>query len=363
MNRRKGLSIASLNVNSLLAKIDEVRLLVKNKCIDILTINETKIDGKVDDQLIAIDDFSLIRRDRNRQGGGVALYVRNTVGFRPRQDFPNKLLEIICIEVEPPHSNPFIVIAWYRPPSEPNSCFDSLQENLSFFDREGKEIIILGDTNCDFSHANNNPSHVVQLHELYDLFGMTQLIKEPTRVTLDSSTLIDHIATTNCNNIAESGVLEISLSDHYLVYCIRKLRGGVKRQHKYITSRQLKHFNQDAFLSDLSAVDWEAIVANAHDIDDAVRQWTHIFALIVEKHAPTLSRRVSDRYTPWLNADYFKLAKTRDKLKSQAVKGNSKLLMECYKQIRNRVNNMNTQLKRKYFSEKLTQFQGDLKKT
>ena len=59
----------------------------------------------------------------------------------------------------------------------------------------------------------------------------------------------------------------------------------------------------------------------------------------------------------------LELAKTRDKLKSQAVKGNSKLLMECYKQIRYRVNNMNTQLKRKYFSEKLTQFQGDLKKT
>ena len=85
---------------------------------------------------------------------------------------------------------------------------------------------------------------------------MTQLIKEPTRVTLDSLTLIDHIATTNCNNIAESGVLEISLSDHYLVYCIRKLRGGVKRQHRYITSRQLKNFNQDAFLFDLSEVDW-----------------------------------------------------------------------------------------------------------
>ena len=156
--------MASLNVNCLLAKIDEVRLLAKNKCIDILTVNETKIDSKVDDQLIAVDDFSLLRNDRNRQGGGVALYVRNTVGFRPRQDFPNKSLEIICIEVEPPHSNPFIVIAWYRPPSEPNSCFDSLQENLSFFDREGKEIIILGDTNCDFSHANNSPSHVVQLH-------------------------------------------------------------------------------------------------------------------------------------------------------------------------------------------------------
>ena len=66
-------------------------------------------------------------------------------------------------------------MSWYRPPSEPNSCFDSLHENLSCLDGEGKEI------------------------------------KEPIRVMLDSSTLIDHIATTNCNNITESGVFKISL--------------------------------------------------------------------------------------------------------------------------------------------------------
>ena len=67
----------------------------------------------------------------------------------------------------------------------------------------------------------------MQLHDLYDLFGMTQLIKEPTRVTLDSSTLIDHIATTNCNNIAESGVLEICLSDHHLAHRIRNYAVGL----------------------------------------------------------------------------------------------------------------------------------------
>ena len=203
----------------------------------------------------------------------------------------------------------------------------------------------------------------MQLRELYDLFDTKQIIKVPTRVTLDRSTLIDHIATTNRNNITESGVLKIGLSDHYLVYCVRKLRGGVKHQHKYITSRQLKNFSQEAFLSDLSEVDWETLVANTQDIDVAVREWTQIFSLILEKHAPTLRRRVSDKYTPWLNADYFKLAKTRDKLKTRAVKSNSKLLMESYKQIRNRLNNLNTQLNCEYFSEKITQFQGDLKKT
>ena len=239
--------MASLNVNSLIAKIDEIQLLVQNEKIDILAINETKIDHKIEDRLISLEDFSLCRYDRSRQGGGVALYVRNAVRFKPRENLPNKSLELICIEVEPPNLNPFIVIAWYRPPSKSNSCFVNLDENLSFLDGEGKEIIILGDTNCDICHRDTTPSHVVQLRELYDLFDMKQIIKEPTRVTLDSSTLIDHIATTSCNNITESGVLNIGLSDHYLVYCVRKLRGGVKHQHKYFTSRQLKNFNQEAF--------------------------------------------------------------------------------------------------------------------
>ena len=74
-------------------------------------------------------------------------------------------------------------------------------------------------------------------------------------------------------------MLKISFSDHYLVYCVRKLRGGIKHLHKYITSRQLKNLNQEAFLSELSEVDWEALVADAQVIDDAVRKWTKYFRL------------------------------------------------------------------------------------
>ena len=168
-------------------------------------------------------------------------------------------LELIDIEVEPPNSSPFVVIGWYRPPSEPISCFDSLHKNRRFFDGEGKEVFFLGDANCDFCHREISPSHIVKLCELYDLFGMTQMIQEPTRVTLDGSTMIDHIATSDCNNIVESGVLNISLSDHYLVYCVRKLRGDAKHQHKYETFRQRKNFSKETFLSDFSEVDWGAL--------------------------------------------------------------------------------------------------------
>ena len=268
----------------------------------------------------------------------------------------------MCIEIEPPNASPFIIVAWYRPPSVPISCFESLEENLRFLDRENKEIIILGDTNCDFSLPTpSNANHSSHLREIYDLFGFRQLIEEPTRITLHSSSLIDHIATSEYRNISESGVIKTSLSDHFLIYCIRKFRGGVKRQHKCITSRQLKNFDKTTFLSDLSEVNWEEIIANASDSDDAVRGWTTIFSLILDKHAPNLTRRVSDKYTPWLNSEFFQLAKTRDKLKIQAVKSKSTLLMDCYKQIRNRVNKLNLRLKRKYFSEKISECHGDLK--
>ena len=94
-------------------------------------------------------------------------------------------------------------------------------------------------------------------------------------------------------------MIKTSLSDHFLIYCISKFRGGVKRQHKYITSRQLKHFDKTAFLSNLSEVNWEEIITNTSDSDDAVRSWTTIiFSLILDKLAPNLTRRVSDKYTP-----------------------------------------------------------------
>ena len=61
----------------------------------------------------------------------------------------NGVLEMISVEVEPKGAGPFVVVAWYRPPTEPVETFMKLANNIDFFDRENKEIIILGDTNCD----------------------------------------------------------------------------------------------------------------------------------------------------------------------------------------------------------------------
>ena len=94
-----------------------------------------------------------------------------------------------------------------------------------------------------------------------------QLTGEPTRETLTTSSIIDHIATTNARNIVSSGVHKVSLSDHCLVYCIRKFNGVVEKDHKMIKTCQTKNFNEEAFLADVSAICWEQILTETDDIN------------------------------------------------------------------------------------------------
>ena len=349
-------------------------MLVKELGIHILAINETKLDNTIDDKLVNIDGFTIKRRDRDRNGGGVAVYLKDTLldKFTVREDVPKSFLELLCIEIKPVLAAPFLGMAWYRPPNASADTFDYLEESLQFLDREDKEIILLGDTNCDISaiysktgHVtlNDIPAHSSQLLEIYNLFGLHQLIKSPSRETLTSTTLIDHIATTNESNIVTSGVHKTSLSDHYLIYCVRKFRGASKKQHKYISTRQMKNFDQTKFVNDLLEVDWNGIVQNTDDIDVVINNWTSIFSLILERHAPIRERRVSEKFCPWLTSDLKVMCKARDKLKKQAIRSKSEVLMQSYRHIRNKVNKMNEELKRHYFTHKIASCEGDLKRT
>ena len=48
--------------------------------------------------------------------------------------------------------------------------------------------------------------------------SLHQLIAEPTRTTKHAKTLIDHILTNFSEKVIQSGVIEIGLSDHGLIY-------------------------------------------------------------------------------------------------------------------------------------------------
>jgi hypothetical protein len=63
----KGLVMASLNINSLVAHIDEFRVFMKDSNIDIVSINETKLDSSINDNEVYISGYEIVRKDRKKK--------------------------------------------------------------------------------------------------------------------------------------------------------------------------------------------------------------------------------------------------------------------------------------------------------
>ena len=173
----------------------------------ILGLNETRLSKDITDPQVELEGFEIHRKDRDVNGGGVAIYVNSSISHNRRYDIDDPLLEILAVEITPLHARNFIVIFWYRPPTPGNDkeSFEALRNILSAVDAEGKEIILIGDINCDLK--NHKDGCTKSIKSIYSEFQFEQQINEYTRVAAlekdgashTSKTLIDHFATNHPN--------------------------------------------------------------------------------------------------------------------------------------------------------------------
>ena len=114
--KSRGLHILPLNVRSLPNKLDELRCVAHKSKAAIIGITETWLDDSIRDPEIEIPDYMLIRKDRNREGGGVCMYIRSDLAHNKCKDLQHPALESVWVEVLLPRTKPFLVGTCYRPP-------------------------------------------------------------------------------------------------------------------------------------------------------------------------------------------------------------------------------------------------------
>ena len=73
----RGFKTAFLNIVTLPCKIDEIRHSMSRKNIDLIALNETRLNQSISDGLIHLDGYEVVRKDRSRNGGGVCIYLRS----------------------------------------------------------------------------------------------------------------------------------------------------------------------------------------------------------------------------------------------------------------------------------------------
>ena len=132
-----------------------------------------------------------------------------------------------------------------------------------------KEWHILGGLNLNLYHngltlgeenrnlikgANKISSKRKKYLDFFKTFGLKQLIKSPTRVTLKTSTLVDHILRSMNNKVTQCGLINIGLSDHQMIFWKRKIKKENVGDHRQISFGSFKNYSVDEYEKALDKV-------------------------------------------------------------------------------------------------------------
>lgn len=346
--KSKGLHIANLNVRHIVPKIDELRIIMASeKGPDVFGACETFLDTGISDSQVAINGYEFLRKDRcstqDKIGGGVILYYRNSLICKRKQELEISNIETLWSELALPNSKHFLICTVYRPPNSPSGWIDLFEEELSIAQTTGLEIILMGDFNIDVLHCSNN-----KWLNLVQLFDLTQMVTDPTRVTQTSSSIIDHVYSSNPENISECFVPHYSISDHFPICFTRKINFKIsKAEHTSTSYRCFKVFNEESFISDLSN-ELNTFTLSQSDIDDDVTAWYVLIIKHLDRHAPLKTKRVKTKRLPdWYTPEIIQARKMRDISKSQKN-------WTDYKRYRNTTKHLIRKAKCKHFSESVT---------
>ena len=356
---QKGLKIAHLNVRSLPRHFDEFKILMHDNPFDVICLTETWLNSTWTDSELELNGYNLVRDDRvdSQRGGGTAIYYATKLNACQRTNLLRPDIEATWLEILLPNRKKLLVGSIYRPPNMTYNNFKvGLENTLEDISSGGNELLLLGDFNLDML-PRKLPVDARDLRQLFNAYQVTQLIKSPTRVTNNSSTLIDLALTTDVGKIVASGVMQCSISDHSLIYLVRRAR-KVQTTFKNIQFRNFKKYSVERFVSDLYNVSWEEVDTSL-TVNDAWNVFKSLLNNVIEKHAPLQSKRARGDSLPWLTSDIRTMMRKRNFHHKRAQKTKSIDEWKTYKELRNKTTRLIRDTKRDFFSNVINENKKD----
>ena len=252
------LDIFHLNVRSIRHKIQQ--LISTALDFDILCFTESHLCNNIRNEDIAIDGFNTIfRKDRNAFGGGVLMYISNSIKANRRPEFEPLNTECIWIEISQPTCN-FFLCCVYRAPNSDSTFWKNFAWSVEKVSDISSKIIIVGDLNVDFLNIPN-------LHTIYEILSscyLTNTIEEATRITQSSSTLLDPILVSADLSVFDSGTImfENNVSDHKGTFVY--IKSKIEQNNAYIRSIwSYKNADFDKLASLIKHTDWDSKILGA----------------------------------------------------------------------------------------------------
>ena len=355
------------NVQSILNKIDSIRIEIARTKPEVLCLSETWIQSPIPNNLIAIEGYAIYRLDRQskmcgkqKRGGGLLIYTaHNTncssiVDVSPDLEISSPDIELAAVKLSLTNTRPIYVLSLYRPQSgNVQNRIDHIDNALNSLDK-GKphDIFLGGDFNINFGSSSPAKS---KLQELAKHHSLSQLIKSPTRFSATSSTI--DLILSNSEIVSESGSLPINISDHLPIFALRK-RNRMEKHNVTSRGRSYRNYEPEQFKHNLRSKDWTEFW-NCHD---ANRCWEIMYEYTKDQInlvCPEKNFKFSDTKPPWYNNELIELAKDRDHAIRVAQRDTTAESKRLARQLRNQANTCIRQAKQEYIKELLKRDKKD----
>ena len=362
------ITIAHVNINSITSRcrLDELSHFTFLNDIDILCLTETKLDETVHPSLFTLDNYhSPLTKHRNRNGGGVATYVRNNLAVKRISHLETPGVESVWCLVKVKQTT-LLICSVYVPPNLSSDQYSLLIVKLSESILSAQlyapdNIVIIGDFNAGntFLHpmfTNHSPllPYEIALHDEILSLNLEQLINEPTRYmdSNDTANLRDLVMVSNMSIVENSGVLpSFSKIDHIPVFVSLK----IEPPSSSIQSTQYWDYQRtdtDKLTRLLMETDWGKLLDC--DVDKATENLTNAVLSAAKASIPlkTSTKRYINK--PWFSLELKCQIRRRDRLFKIAKKKNTPLDWERWRRQRNLTTETNQRLKTLHIQSEIT---------
>ncbi|XP_022808365.1 uncharacterized protein LOC111345348 [Stylophora pistillata] len=327
------------NVMSLAPNIDELRHVVLNANLDCICIAESWLRSFIHDNVVTLEGFNIIRRDRvESEHGGVCMYIKDTINFTVLVELQEPSFEMLWVKLRPfrlPGGCNFIVVGTlYHPQSVSDpaimeyliKCLSTIESCYPNFG-----IPIAGDFNrLQITHLRNN-------------FQLKQIVHFPTRGRRTPDSVLTNISEYYQDPIER---LPFGLSDHASIELQPKERAHVKQPTITIKTRDLHPSKRQAMGTYLDAVDVNTLTRAFKMCAEKVSLLEQIIKTGLEHILLIQSRRVHSTEPPWITCTLKDLIQARQRALSRGDNQQSR-------ELGNRVNRERKACRAKYFQAKV----------
>ena len=221
---------------------------------------------------------------------------------------PENGLECVGVTICLSPEMSFNVVVLYRPPNEKDTFFDMLKD--AFKVCNNKETIFMGDFNLNWLDKTRSN----RLRHLAKQFNLTQMIRNPTRITSSTTTLLDLIFTNKSDRVNKIYNLITGLSDHNLTLVSRKLPNtryrNQNREKTYISL--IPKRDMELLDTEINTTVRNGLVGG-QDCEQASSTLKNAITQILTKYTKRQPRKFKSKKTlPWLSERLWLLMKERD---------------------------------------------------